>query len=452
MKIIIVGCGNVGSTIARQLSLEGHNITLVDVSEAAVRNITEGYDVMGMIGSGTSLSVLKEAGITDADLVISVTDSDERNLLCCLLAKKAGAKHTIARVRNPEYKEDVNLLRNDLGLSMFVNPEFDAAAEIARLLRFPTAIEIDTFARGRVELLKFLVTEDSPLCGLALKDIPAKIETKILICAVERDSEVLIPRGDFELWEGDKVSFVATTKEATRFFKKVGINQGKARTCMIVGGGDTALYLAQKLIASGVEVKIIDRSKARCDELAEMLPEAVIIRGDGQDKGLLSEEGIDRTESFVTLTNFDESNVMMSIYAKKINPKAKLVTKVHRSTYDDIIDDMNIGSIINPKLLASEHVVKYVRSMQNTVGSNIESLYKLNGGRIEALEFKVKDVEGLIDTPLMNLKIKNNALICCIVHNGAIEIPGGGSVIKSGDMVIVVTTESGLSDISDILD
>ncbi len=451
MKIIIVGCGNVGSTIARQLSLEGHNITLIDISESAVRNITEAFDVMGLVGSASSLSVLKEAGVADADLVITVTDSDERNLLCCLLAKKAGAKHTIARVRNPEYKEDIGILRNDLGLSMFVNPEFDAADEIARLLKFPTAIEIDSFARGRVELLKFLITKDSPLCGLALKDIPSKLDTKILICAVERDNEVFIPRGDFQLWEGDKVSFVASTKEATRFFKKVGLNQGKARTCMIVGGGDTALYLAQKLIATGVEVKIIDRSKSRCEELADKLPEAVIIRGDGQDKGLLSEEGIDRTESFVTLTNFDESNVMMSIYAKKINPKAKLVTKVHRSTYDDIIDEMNIGSIINPKLLAGEHVIKYVRSMQNTVGSNIETLYKLNGGRLEALEFKVGDVEGLVDKPLMSLKLKKNAIICCIVHNGAIEIAGGASVIRKGDTVIVVTTESGLTDISDVL-
>lgn len=451
MKIIIVGCGNVGSTIARQLSQEGHNITVVDNSELAVTKTTEGWDVMGIVGSGASLGVLNDAGVASADLVISVTDSDERNLFCCLLAKKAGAKNTIARVRNPEYKEDVNLLRNDLGLSMVVNPEYDAADEIARLIKFPSAIEIDSFARGRVELLKFELKEDSPLCGLLLRDIPSKLNTKVLICAVERGNEVMIPKGDFVLGQGDKVSFVASTKEATRFLKTANLSKGKIRTCMIVGGSDTTYYLAEKLLAAGLEVKIVEKSHRKCEELAEKLPDASIIMGDGQDKSVLGEEGVGRTDSFVTLTNMDESNVMMAIYAKKVNPEVKLVTKVHRSTYDDIIDDMNIGSIINPKLLASEHVIKYVRSLQNTMENNIETLYKLNGGKIEALEFRVGDTEEIVNIPLMNIDLRPDVLVCCIIHNGNIETPGGSSLIKPGDTVIVVTTKSGFTDISDIL-
>ena len=452
MKIIIVGCGNVGSTIAKQLSQEGHDITIVDKDEKSVRSISDNWDVMGIVGSGASLSILRDAGVTEADMLIAVTDSDERNLFCCLMAKKAGARHTIARVRNPEFKEDISYIKEDLGLSMAVNPEQGAADEIARLLKFPSAIEIDSFARGRVDLLKFEVTKDSPINGMVLKDMHKTLNTNVLICIVERENETIIPTGDFVMKEGDRISFVASTKRATQFFKAMNLNQGKARSCMIVGGGETTYYLAKQLISTGVEVKIVDKVKAKCDELAAKLPEAVIINGDGQDKNLLSEEGIERTQSFVTLTNHDEINVMMSIYAKKANPKVKLITKVHRSTYDDIIDDMNIGSIINPKLIAGESVIQYVRALQNSMGSNMESLYKLCSGKAEAIEFKVKESSKLTGVPLKDIKLKPNVIICCIIHNGVIETPGGLSTISLGDTVIVVTTNTGFDDITDILD
>ncbi len=451
MQIIIVGCGNVGSSIARQLSKEGHNLTIVDVNERAVRELSDAIDVLGIVGSGSQLAVLKQADVADADLLIAVTDSDERNLVCCLIAKKAGTKNTIARVRDPEFFDEIELIKNDLGLSLYVNPELNAAEEIARLLKFPTAMEIDSFANGRVDLMKFEVGEGSPLCGLKLKDIPARLQCDILICVVERGNETFIPTGDFTLNKGDKIGVVASGRKSAKFLKALDLNKGRVRSCLIVGGGELTYYLADMLVATGVEVKIVEKSKKRCDELAELLPEAIIIYGDGADKSLLLEEGIDRTEAFLALTNYDEENVMMSIYAGKVNPKAKLITKVHRSAYDDIIYDMNVGSIINPKLITSESVVKYVRAMVNSTSSNMEALYQLNAGKAEAMEFTVKSASGLVDVPLMNVKLKPNVLVACIIHHGQIETPKGSSVIRMGDRVIVVTTETGFEDISDIL-
>lgn len=452
MKIVIVGCGNVGATIAKSLSREGHDITIVDVNQRAVHDVTDEIDIMGIVGSGSSLDVLLSAGIKTADLLIAVTDSDERNLMCCLIAKKAGTKYTIARVRDPQYKKEVEFIKDDLGLSMSVNPEASAADEIARLVKFPTAIEIDTFARGRVELMKFEVTKSSPICGLALKDLHKELNTEVLICVVERGNETLIPDGNFTLWEGDKVSFVAPGKKATQFFKAINMNQGRIKSVMIVGGGETGFYLASRLEGMGVEIKIVEKDKKRCEELAEIFPEAVVINGDGADKDLLGEEGLERIDAFISLSNHDEENVMMSIYARKINPKAKIVTKVHRNAYDDIINDLNIGSIINPKLLAAEDIVKYVRAMSNTIDSNMESLYQINSGKAEAIEFTVKEASKLVDVPLMDLKLKKNVIVACIIHKGQIETPKGSSVMTMGDRVIIVTTETGFDDITDILE
>lgn len=452
MQIVIVGCGNVGSSIAKSLSREGHSVTVIDVNERNVRDLSDEFDLMGIVGNGSSLDVLEEAGAGKADLVIAVMDSDERNLLCCLVAKKAGAPYTIARVRNPEYKREIEFIKNDLGLSLSVNPELLAAEEISRLLKFPNAIEIDTFAGGRVELLKLEVKKESPLCGMALKYMPSKLNTDVLVCVVERGNETMIPTGDFTMWEGDKISFIGSGKKVSQFFKAANMNQGKVRSTVIVGGGMICVYLASILISSGVEVKIIEKDKRKCEELAGLLPEAIIIHGDGADKELLGEEGIERTESFVSLTNHDEENVMMSMYVKKINPKAKLITKVHRNAYEDIINDMNLGSIINPKLLVAEDVVKYVRAMSNTMDSNIEALYQLNSGKAEALAFTVKEASNLTDTALMDLKLKSDVIVACIIHRGQIETPRGSSRISVGDTVIVVTTRTGFTDVLDILE
>lgn len=451
MKIVIVGTGNVGSTIATQLSNAGHNITVLDTSEEAVRQIAQASDVMGMVGSGMSLPTLLDAGVAEADLVIAVTDSDEKNLLSCLMAKKAGTKNTIARVRNPEYKEEIEFMQADLGLSMSVNPELSAADEIARLLKLPNAMEIDTFANGRVELLKFEVTKDSPICGVTLKNLHNVLKTDVLMCVVERGNETMIPKGDFTIWEGDRVSFVASGKKATQFFKALNMNQGRARSVIIVGGGDTCFYLAKNLLNSGTEVKIIEKNKERCEELAEFLPDAIIINGNGTDKDLLSEEGIEYTDGFVTLTNHDEQNVVMALYAKKVNPKAKLITKLHKNVYDDIMDDLSIGSIINSKLIAAEAVVKYVRAMNNCLGSSMETLYQLNAGKAEAMEFIVKKESRLLGVELKDLDIKPDVIISCIIHKGMVETPGGHSKIREGDSVIIVTTETGIEELDQIL-
>lgn len=453
MKIVIVGCGNVGSSIARSLSREGHNITIIDTKESRVRDLTNELDIMGVEGNGVSLESLRGVEADKADLLIAVTDSDEKNMLTCLLAKKIGKCSTIARVRNPEYYDEIELLKDDMGLNLSVNPEYNAAKEIEKLLRLPTATEIDTFAKGRVDLLKFEVKKDSPICGMALCNMHKELNTDVLVCVVERGNETMIPTGDFTLWEGDKVSFVASVKKATQFFKAINMNQGRVKSCIIVGGGPVTEYLTGMLISDGVDTKIINEDKKVCEELAEKFPQAVIINGDATGKELLTEEGIERTEAFVCLSDLDEKNIMMAIYAKSVNPKAKLVTMVHRSAYDDIISNMEIGSIVNPKLLAAEDVVKYVRALSKSYQSDMESLYQLNAGKAEAIEFKVTENSELVNVKLMDLKdkLKPNVLIACIIHQGQIITPNGQSKLMIGDNVIVVTTETGFNGIMDIL-
>lgn len=450
MRIIIVGCGNVGATLTEQLSKEGHNITVVDTKERAVRDISNNFDVMGIVGNGASLSVQMEAGVESSDLLIAITDSDELNLLCCLIAKKAGGCHTIARVRNPVYSREIGYIKEELGLSMVINPEFAAAMEIGRVLKFPSAVEIDTFAKGRIELIRYRIKEGSILHDMPLKDISLKLHCDVLVCVVERGEEIVIPGGDFVLQEKDTISIVASSQNATQFFKKLGAATTRAKDVIIVGGGETSFYLAKQLLAMGVKVKIIEHDKERCEELSELLPQALIIYGDGTDRELLLEEGMVHTEAFVSMTNFDEENIMLTLFAKRLS-KAKLITKVHRIAYDEIIDELDLGTIIYPKYITAESIIQYVRAMQNSIGSNIETLYRLNNNRVEALEFVVKEDSPVVGIPLQELNLKKNILICCISHKGNIITPRGQSVISVGDTVVIVTIITGLHDIKDIL-
>lgn len=450
MQIIIVGCGNVGTSLTEELSEEGHNITVVDINAGKVEEVANRCDVMGIVGNGASFLIQKEAGISDADLMIAVTASDELNLLCCLIAKKAGGCHTIARVRNPIYNKEIAYIKEELGLSMVINPEQAAANEIARLLKFPSAIKVDTFAKGKVELLKCKLGEDSILAGHPLTDISAKLHCDVLICTVERGDEVFIPSGNFELQAKDVISVVASPKKANEFFKKIGMTTNRIKNCMVVGGGETTYYLAKQLLPMGIEVKIIEKDKARCNELSELLPQAMIICGDGTERSLLLEEGVEQTQAFVTWTSMDEENIMLTLFAKSIS-KAKNVTKIHRIEYDEIIESLDLGSVLYPKNITAEYIIQYVRAMQNSIGSNIETLYQLIENKVEALEFRVHDQSELIGIPLKELRLKDNLLLACINRKGKIITPGGQDTIEVGDTVIVVTTNRGFHDLKDIL-
>lgn len=451
MRIIIVGCGKIGLSIVKQLIIEKHDITVIDNSPEVINDVTNNFDVMGLVGNGASYSVQNEAGIDEADLLIAVTGSDEINLLCCLFAKKAGNCNTIARVRNPLYSREIQYIKEELGLSMIINPEYAAATEMARLLRFPSADKIDTFAKGRVELLNLVINEDSPLAEKTLIDVSKRIMSDILVCAVERGEDVFIPNGAFILRAGDKITIVATEVKAREFFTKIGYETHQVKDTMIIGGGKMTFYLAEALLKLGVRVKIVEQSREKCEALSETLPKATIINGDATNQEVLLEEGIQGCDSFVSLTGIDETNIFLSLFAKKYT-QGKIITKIDRISFDDIINTFNVGSLIYPDKIAADYIVSYVRAKQNSIGSsNVETLSKLVDGKVEALEFKISKESPIIGVPLMNLKLKRNFLIACINRKGVIVIPKGNSSVEIGDTVIIVTTQSGVSDIKEML-
>ncbi len=450
MKIIIVGCGKVGETLAAVLSQEGNDITIIDKKEAVVERLCNQYDIMGNVGNGASYSVQREADIEHADLMIAVTGSDELNLLCCLIAKKAGNCHTIARVRNPEYNSELNFIQEELGLAMVINQELAAAMEIARVLKFPSAIEIDTFAKGRVELLRFKIPADSILNNLNLYEMHNKIKCNVLVCTAERDGKIMIPKGDDVLKAGDVISIVAAPKDENLFFKKIGIHTNQVKNAMIVGGGEIAYYLARMLASAGIQVKILEKRLERCEELCEMLPKATIIHGDGTNKQLLEEEGISSTESFVALTDFDEENVILSLYAKKCGCR-KIVTKINRFVFDEVIESLDMDTTIYPRDITAEYILQYVRAMKNSIGSNVETLHRIIDNQAEALEFIIRDNFQMKNIPLQDLPLKQGILVACINRNGRIILPRGKDEMREGDTVVVVTAKKGLNDINDIL-
>lgn len=450
MKIIIVGCGKIGTTLAEQLSSEHHDLVVIDTNPQKIQQLSESIDVMGIVDNGASINVLSDAGIEDAHLLIAVTGSDELNLLCCVIAKKVSKCHTIARVRNPLYNKERNFIRKSLGITMIINPELASAIEISRLLRFPSAIELDTFAKGRVELLKFKLLPEFRLSGMSVMEIVDKLRCNVLICGVERGEEVFIPSGNFILQDNDLISIMASPKNSASFFKKVGIHTHQVKNALIVGGGTLGYYLAALLIDLKIKVRIVENNQERCQQLSELLPDATVICGDGTDKKLLLQEGLTQTESFITLTNMDEENIFLSLFAKK-NSKAKLITKVNRIAFDDIIDGLDIGSVIYPKYITADYILQYVRAMENSLSSNVETLYHILDNQAEALEFSVKEASAVTDIPLSQLNLKENLLIACINRNGSIQIPRGQDTIQVGDTVIIVTSVKGLRDLKDIL-
>lgn len=450
MKIIIVGCGKVGTTLAEQLNRENHDITLIDCDSEALQSISDSTDVMSVTGNGAVYQVQMEAGIKEADLLIATTNSDELNMLCCLIAKKAGNCHTIARIRNPEYSAEINYIREELNLSLAINPELAAAREIARLLRFPNAIKIELFAKGRIELLKFMIPKDSILDRMKVMDVVSRLKSNVLICAVERGDDVVIPDGNFEMRGGDKISFIAPHADCADFFRKAGIENNTVNSAMFVGGGKLTVYLAKALADTKIKIKIIEQDEERCRILSELLPHAMIIHGDGSDQKLLLEEGIRQTEAFASLTGFDEENILLSLYAAS-QSRAKLITKVNKIAFENVINALNLGSVIYPKMLTADITLQYVRAMQNSMGSNIETLYKIVADKAEALEFRVRGDSPVLGIPLEKLRTRNNLLVACINRNGRIIMPRGKDTLEAGDTVIIVTTHTGLNDLKDIL-
>ena len=450
MNIIIIGCGKVGETLAEQLNEKGNNITVVDTDPKRVSDITDRLDVMGVVGNGATHTVQEDAGVEKADLLIAVTGSDELNLLCCTVAKIVGKCQTIARIRNPEYSSEAPYLRDKLGLAMVINPEAAAAAEIERVLRFPSALKIDTFARGRVQLIRFRLSEDARIVGMSVREMATKLDANVLVCTVERGEEAHIVKGDFVFAERDVVSIIATPANASDFFKKINHVTNPVKDVMIVGGGDLAQYLCRSLARSGISIKLIDRDPARCDELCSQLSEPSIICGDGSDRSLLLEEGIRKADAFAALTGQDEENVLLSLFAKTAGC-GKVVTKIDRPDLDDIIRHLDLDSTIYPKRITADIITRYVRAMKNSEGSNMETLYNVIPGKVEAAEFTVRAGSPVLGIPLMKMSIKKNVLVAAIIRNHVVLIPRGADVIMEGDRVVIVSGHMDLDDISDIL-
>ena len=450
-RIIVVGAGKVGKTITRRLTDEGHNLVVIDRSESKLEELSNQCDCMLLTGSGASYQTLEEAGITASDLMIAVTDSDELNLLCCTIAKQFNPDiSTIARVRNPDYGNEIPYLMNRLAIDRIINPEFEAAVDAARLLFLPAAISINSFAHGTAEIVKIEIPEGSILDEKTIAYLGKNITNDLVIVGVERDGELTIPNGDFVLKSGDVISFVSSRKVCIQFLKKIGFNSRSVHNTMIIGGGKSAYYLADQLLKSGIYVKIIEKSYARCEELSVLLPKAMVIHGDGTESGVLEEAGIAATDALVALTGIDEENIMLTLHAKQVS-KAKVVTKINRITFTKVINNLNLGSVIYPKYITAENIISYVRAKQASIGSNVETMYQLQDGQAEAIEFKVKDTPSINGIPLKDLKLRPGVIVSFIIHDGQLIIPTGTDCISEGDNVMIVTSHKGFTDLTDIL-
>lgn len=453
MKIIIVGNGKVGYAIARQLSGENHDIVMVDSDAAALSRADSTLDVMCELGNGASISVLAEAGARMADLVVSMTNLDETNLVSCLIAKKLGAKHTIARVRNPEYRRDAQLLKQEIGLDMVINPDLSAAKEIARILSFPAALSVEPFARGRIDMIGFRVCASDRLTGVPLSDFHRERLAEVLICAAEHDGEILIPNGDFIPRTGDKLYMVGTKAELQKMLRGIGQPLQKVKDVSILGGSRISMYLAWELESTGTHIRMVERKHEKCLQLASQLPHAMIIEGDGTDSELINSENIFQTDAFVCLTDRDEENLLMALTAQRAGVP-KVLAKMTRPNYMDLVKETRIGSIISPKDIIANQITRYVRALANSQDSAVESLYKMLDGQIEALEFTAGAGSApLLGRKLKDLKLRKGVLLAAIARQGCdIIIPGGMTEIQKGDHVVVVARAMGLKNLTDILE
>lgn len=453
MKIIIVGVGKIGATLIESLESEGHDITVVDREQKVIDEISNIYDVMCVCGNGVDNDTLKEAQVATADLLISVTDSDEINMLICFIAKKMGVSYTVARIRNPEFNDKrMDQVKQYLDISLTINPELLAAQEIFNILKLPAAINIETFSRRNFEMVELIIKEDSNISGMSLIDLRKKYKANFLICVVKRGKEIYIPDGNFVLKSGDRICITANFAEVQKLLKMLGLAKKHSKKIMILGATTTSYYLSKMLLRSGSEVTVIDKDINRCNQFAELLPNAVIINGDGAQQDVLMEEGIGSVDAFASLTGMDEENILISFFAQSQNV-SRVVAKVNRNELAAMAEKLGLDSIVSPKKAATNIITSYARALQNTLGSNVETMYKLMDGSVEALEFNVQaDFKGQ-HIPLKDMQLKNNVLIAGIIRKRKAFVPTGDDEIVVGDKIIVIAkaTEQKMNDLADIL-
>jgi len=451
MKILIIGSGKVGYTLAESLTSKEHDVTVIDNHDEALSEAAEKLDVMLIKGSGASLSTLKQAGAEHADIVIATTRSDEVNMLCCILAKKLGVKHAIARVRDPEYVRDIDLFKRQLDIDLVINPERSTASEILRLLRFPAAVEIDTLNRGRTELIGFRVTSGDRISGVTLAQLRKKVKSPVIVCMVERGDDVHIPRGDFIIEEGDLAFVAGRFDDITKFFREIGRATHMASNVMIIGGGRTTHYLAHMASMIGIKSVIIERNEEECARLAENLPHATIIHGDGLDQELLESENIRGMDALAALTNMDEDNLIISLYANHAGVP-KVVTKSNHHNYAPLVKNLGIDSVVSPRLITANRIMHFVRGLSGSRGGAARALYSLLGGRVEAIEFVVSRDTRYIGEKIKDMPIKPGVTIVSILRGGDSITPGGSDFFLEGDSAVIVTAQLGFDELNDIFE
>ncbi|MDO4845655.1 MAG: Trk system potassium transporter TrkA [Oscillospiraceae bacterium] len=451
MNIAIVGCGKIGRTLLDSLTREGHNVTAVDRSAETVGEISNVYDVIGVIGSATDPDTLRQAGVEKAQLFVAVTGSDETNMLACFLAKRLGAEHTVARIRNPEYNAaSQSFLRKHLELSLTVNPDLLAAQELYHVLRLPSAVKVEYFSQRRFEMIELRLKPDSALDGLTLREMRKEYPAEYLLGTVRRDEDVFIPGGDFVLRGGDHIGVIATPAEIQKLLKKLGRLKKQAQSVMLLGASKTAYYLTRQLLASGTEVTVIEKDPVRCADMSERFPEATVICGDGARQEILLEEGILSIDAFVSLTGFDEENILISIFADA-QRVPKVITKINRAELSAMAEKLGLDSIVSPRRIVADVLVRYARALENSQGSSVETLYKLMDGKVEALEFSVLDDFRYANTPLRELPFKKNVLIGGILRGRRAIMPSGDEVLLPGDKVVVLAAAQRLRDLADVI-
>lgn len=451
MKIVIIGLGTIGKTILKSLSSEEHTITIIDENKEKIESLIEQYDVLGVVGNGACIDIQKEANVGDADLAIVLTESDELNVFACLVAKKIGVKNTIARVRNPDYRKQIMEMKDELGISMIVNPERDTATEIFNLINLPSIAQFERFAKGRVLLVEIIAEKECSLIGESLSTIGRKLSTKILICAVQRGQSITIPAGNFVIAEGDKIYLTSDAKSLRDFLAEINLVKNPLKNIMIVGGNKIGYYLADELSKKKYKIKLVESNKQTAEELAEDLPRVSVIHGNGTQHNLLIEEGIEAMDAFVALTDIDEENMVVSMFANKMKVR-KSITKIKSDDLYGMLDELGINNVVSPKDIVANRIISYIRAITNTKGSNVLTLYKLVNGQVEALEFSAKKQESFYGKPLKELNIKENCLIACIIRQAEVIIPGGNDYIELGDNVVIVTTHKNFDDLTDIFE